>query len=79
VADDKDVAAIAAGLTEAQRRVILETDPGAVRLIREVHLQTWGALHRKGLASYIRGGGYAFFDLTPLGLAVKSHLEASSG
>lgn len=71
---------IAAGqLSAAGRRIVLETNPEAgPRRLNDVHLQAWGRLYNQGVVSYLRAGGYTFFDLTPLGLAVKAILEKDS-
>jgi len=77
-------AAIAASLTEAQRRAVL--DLSAFSGIRWPLLQwegpfqghsarTFNALHRRGLAWGRENYTSRWVGLTPLGLAVRAHLE----
>lgn len=67
----EDIAAIAKGLTKAQRKYLME-DRWAVWPV-------WRSFEREGIVS--RGIGN-ILRLTPLGLAVRAHLtagDASSG
>lgn len=73
--DEAFVAGVIEKLTEAQRRVIIETTPDEAHSRRiGPHTTVWANLYRKGILSDIRVGGFMFYDLTPLGLAVRHQL-----
>jgi hypothetical protein len=72
-----DTAKIARGLTKAQRRALIDAEVvgrGDV-LVWAAHRATMKGLRKRGLCSGVDWRSCAI--LTPLGLAVRAHLEKS--
>ena len=83
-----DIKAIAEGLTEAQRRMVLASEPGGFGCddcstgveIRGSQYRTAMALQRRGLGTYSHGSscGDIYFNTDGLGLAVRAYLKEQS-
>lgn len=69
-----DIRDIASSLSEAQRRALMRLD-GRVYSRSEIHHQTFGSLHRKGIAADVRAAGHRFFQITKLGEQVREYLN----
>lgn len=74
----EDVAAIAAGLTEPQKAIVMfiGDDVKPAFGVESINGQ-W--LFEHGIISQIQAAGYGFTNLTELGLAVRRHLTDQEG
>ena len=72
----EDVAAVAGRLTEAQREAILQADDGYLRLKHMLGTIVPGLVEARLMMPRVRGMEQDN-RLTPLGLAVRQHLQSS--
>lgn len=82
--DTKKVAEIAEGLTEAQRKLVIASEPGGFGMhdrsigveIRGSQYRSAKVLERLGIGFYSHGDSYGdlYFNTDDLGLAVRSHI-----
>lgn len=80
---------IAEGLSEAQRRLVLASEPGGFGLpdcstgveIRGAQYRTAKSLNRMGVGTYTHGSPYGdlYFNTDALGLSVRRALEKMDG
>jgi hypothetical protein len=80
-----DIASLVKGLTEAQRKLILESEPGGFGRhdcsigtpIRGAQYRTAKSLEQLGIGTYTHGSpfGDLYFNTDDLGLVVRAHIE----
>jgi hypothetical protein len=74
----KDVAAIAAGLTKAQREGVISGRYDDDSSLRGRQRTMFYALTERGLFTSNNQSRYGDFHLTPLGIALRAHLTAGA-
>lgn len=84
--DTTEIARIAAGLSDAQRRMVMASEPDDLTGLEGIGVDLRGSAYRTaraldgmGLGSYTHGSFIAdMYWSKPLGLAVRAHLKAQS-